>query len=86
MIRILVEDEPTKRTMSLHVKDNAIIRIQSVMPTIRIQSVTPTMWITDRPKILAVSHVCGKCRAHVPIDARFCTECGQRLTGRTVRA
>ena len=45
MMRILVEEEPSGRSLSLHVKDNAIIRIQSVMPAIKIQSVMPAIKI-----------------------------------------
>jgi hypothetical protein len=45
MMRILVEEEPPGRSLSLHVKDNAIIRIQSVMPAIKIQSVMPAIKI-----------------------------------------
>ena len=91
MMRILVEEEPPGRSLSLHVKDNAIIRIQSVMPAIkiqsvmpatRIQSVKPTLRMATRPRIVDVSTLCRMCKASASIDANFCTECGQRLAGR----
>ena len=91
MMRILVEEEPPGRSLSLHVKDNAIIRIQSVMPAIkiqsvmpatRIQSVKPTLRMATRPRIVDVSTLCRMCKASASIDADFCTECGQRLAGR----
>jgi len=89
-MRILVEEEPPGRSLSLHVKDNAIIRIQSVMPAIRIQSVMPatriqsvkpTLKMATRPRIVDVLTLCRMCKASAPIDADFCTECGQRLAG-----